>query len=210
MQICSQKSCTCAPPLPLLPQACNSAVLLASIVQALVVMENKSFSDLGLCKPLLETLSQLKYTTPTQIQFECIGPALEGRDIIGLAPTGSGKTAAFALPILQHLWDNPQGLFALVLSPTRELAYQISAQFEALGVSMGVRATVIVGGDDDRVQQAVMLAKRPHIIVATPGRLHDHLKATKGFNLRSLKHLVCCISHHPPVYSAYCCFTGSR
>lgn len=154
----------------------------------------KSFSDLGLSKPLLETLTQLKYTTPTQIQAECIIPALEGRDIIGLAPTGSGKTAAFALPILQRLWDNPQGLFALVLSPTRELAYQISAQFDALGASMGVRTVVIVGGDDDRVQQAVKLAKKPHVVVATPGRLHDHLKSTKGFNLRSLKHLVRSIS----------------
>lgn len=163
-------------------------------------MEPKSFSDLGICKPLLETLVQLKYTTPTRIQTECIEPALEGRDIIGLAPTGSGKTAAFALPILQRLWEKPQGLFALVLSPTRELAYQISAQFEALGTSMGVRSVVIVGGDDDRVSQAVRLAKKPHIIVATPGRLHDHMKATRGFNLRSLKHLVRSVIHHRHIY----------
>jgi ATP-dependent RNA helicase DDX47/RRP3 len=152
-------------------------------------MEAKSFSDLGICDPLLKSLAELKYTTPTQIQADCIGPALAGRDIIGIAPTGSGKTVAFALPILQRLWDNPQRLFACILSPTRELAYQISTQFEALGVSMGIQSVVIVGGED-RLQQAVRLAKKPHIIVATPGRLCDHLKATKGFNLRMVKHLV--------------------
>ncbi|KAF8070410.1 P-loop containing nucleoside triphosphate hydrolase protein [Lyophyllum atratum] len=153
-------------------------------------MEGKTFSDLGLCAPLLEALDQLKYTIPMQIQADCIPSALSGRDIIGIAPTGSGKTLAFALPILHRLWDNPQSCFACVLSPTRELAYQISAQFESLGASMGVRCVVIVGGDDDRVQQAIRLAKKPHIIVATPGRLHDHLKSTKGFSLRQLKHLV--------------------
>lgn len=106
-----------------------------------------------------------------------------------MAETGSGKTAAFALPILQKLWDEPKGLFACILAPTRELAYQIAQQFESLGSAMGVRSLVLVGGMD-RMQQAVGLAKRPHIIVATPGRLNDHLQNTKGFSLRSLKFLV--------------------
>ncbi|KAG7085574.1 ribosomal RNA processing protein [Marasmius oreades] len=152
--------------------------------------KSTSFSELGLSGPLLEALNQFKFSKPTPIQIECIPPGIEGRDIIGIAPTGSGKTAAFALPILHHLWDNPQGLFACVLSPTRELAYQLASQFDALGVAIGVRTTVIVGGDEDRVRQAVMLAKRPHIVVATPGRLLDHLKVTKGFSLRSIKVLV--------------------
>jgi len=94
------------------------------------------------------------------------------------------------LPILQKLWDEPQGLFACVIAPTRELAYQISTQFEALGAGMGVRCVVIVGGTEDCVKQAISLAKHPHIVVATPGRLHDHLKSTKGFNLRRIKFLV--------------------
>ncbi|KAG7085634.1 hypothetical protein E1B28_003181 [Marasmius oreades] len=149
-----------------------------------------SFSELGLSGPLLEALDQLKFSKPTPIQIECIPPGIEGRDIVGIAPTGSGKTAAFALPILHYLWDNPQGLFACVLAPTRELAHQIASQFDAFGAAIGVRTTVIIGGDEDRVRQAVMLAKRPHIVVATPGRLLDHLKATKGFNLRSIKFLV--------------------
>lgn len=153
-------------------------------------METKTFAELGICAPLLQALEELKHTTPTEIQTGCIPQAIAGRNIIGIAPTGSGKTLAFVIPILHRLWDNPQGYFACVLSPTRELAYQISAQFEALGAAMGVRSVVIVGGDDDRVQQAVRLAQKPHIIVATPGRLHDHLKSTKGFSLRSLKHLV--------------------
>ncbi|KAG1782742.1 DEAD-domain-containing protein [Suillus placidus] len=149
----------------------------------------ETFKELGLIDPLLEALDKINFTKPTEIQQEALPHALEGRDIIGVAETGSGKTAAFALPILQKLWDEPKGLFACILAPTRELAYQIAQQFESLGSAMGVRSLVLVGGMD-RMQQAVGLAKRPHIIVATPGRLNDHLQNTKGFSLRSLKFLV--------------------
>ena len=148
-----------------------------------------TFKSLGLIDPLLEAVEQLNYTTPTDIQAAALPSALQGRDIIGVASTGSGKTAAFALPILQKLWEYPRGLFACVLSPTRELAYQISQQFESLGSAMGVRCATIVGGIDIMSQQ-VALAKKPHIIVATPGRLQDHLENTKGFSLRSLQFLV--------------------
>ncbi|KAF8652739.1 hypothetical protein AX16_004236 [Volvariella volvacea WC 439] len=151
--------------------------------------EPRTFQSLGLIKPLLDALQQLEFKAPTDIQVKAIPPALEGRDIIGVAETGSGKTAAFALPILQKLWEEPKGLFACVLAPTRELAYQISQQFESLGSAMGVRCAVIVGGMD-KVTQAIALAKRPHIVVATPGRLYDHLEDTKGFNLRGIKFLV--------------------
>ncbi|TRM61874.1 P-loop containing nucleoside triphosphate hydrolase protein [Schizophyllum amplum] len=150
---------------------------------------SSSFKSLGLIDPLLQALEQMQFKTPTEIQTQALPHALEGRDIIGVASTGSGKTAAFALPILQKLWDDPKGLFACVLAPTRELAYQISQQFEALGSTMGVRCAVIVGGTDIMAQK-VALAKRPHIIVATPGRLDDHLEKTKGFNLRGIKFLV--------------------
>lgn len=148
-----------------------------------------SFGDLGLIDPLLDALAKLNFTAPTEIQAEALPHALQGRDIIGVAETGSGKTAAFALPILQKLWEEPKGLFAVVLAPTRELAYQISQQFESLGAAMGVRCLVLIGGVD-KMPQAIALAKRPHIIVATPGRLNDHLQSTKGFSLRSLKFLV--------------------
>lgn len=151
--------------------------------------EEITFKDLGVIDPLLEALEKMDFNQPTEIQVRAIPPALQGRDIIGVAETGSGKTAAFALPILQKLWDDPKGLFACVLAPTRELAYQIAQQFDALGAAMGVRCAVIVGGMDT-VAQAVALAKRPHIVVATPGRLNDHLENTKGFSLRGAKYLV--------------------
>ncbi|KAK5128201.1 ribosomal RNA processing protein [Meristemomyces frigidus] len=149
----------------------------------------KSFEDLGVIDSLCEACTSLGYKTPTAIQTESIPIALSGKDIIGLAETGSGKTAAFALPILQALLEKPQPMFGLVLAPTRELAYQISQQFEALGSLISVKCAVIVGGMD-MVPQAIALAKKPHIVVATPGRLMDHLENTKGFSLRQLKYLV--------------------
>jgi ATP-dependent RNA helicase DDX47/RRP3 len=149
----------------------------------------KTFADLGVTESLCDACTTLGFKMPTPIQRESIPIALEGKDIIGLAETGSGKTAAFALPILQALLDKPQPMFGLVLAPTRELAYQISQQFEALGSLINVRCSVIVGGMD-MVPQAISLAKKPHIVVATPGRLLDHLENTKGFSLRHLKYLV--------------------
>ena len=148
-----------------------------------------TFADLGVIDSLCEACTTLGFRTPTAIQKEAIPLALSGRDIIGLAETGSGKTAAFALPILQTLLEKPQPMFGLVLAPTRELAYQISQQFEALGSLISVRCVVLVGGMD-MVPQAIALAKKPHIVVATPGRLLDHLENTKGFSLRNLKYLV--------------------
>ncbi|KAG8704773.1 ribosomal RNA processing protein [Ceratobasidium sp. 395] len=148
-----------------------------------------TFESLGLITPLLDALKQVGYTKPTEIQAGVIPRALEGKDVIGVAETGSGKTAAFALPILQKLWDEPRGLFACVLAPTRELAYQIAQQFEALGSAIGVRCATIVGGMD-MMSQSIALGKRPHIVVATPGRLNDHLENTKGFSLRGLRYLV--------------------
>ncbi|KAG0636157.1 P-loop containing nucleoside triphosphate hydrolase protein [Tuber brumale] len=149
----------------------------------------KSFKELGVMDSLCEACENLGYRNPTSIQVESIPAALEGKDLIGLAETGSGKTAAFAIPILQALWDSPTGLFACILAPTRELAFQISEQFEALGGGIGVRCAVIVGGMD-MMTQSVALGKKPHIVVATPGRLLDHLENTKGFSLRNLKYLV--------------------
>ncbi|CAE6489769.1 unnamed protein product [Rhizoctonia solani] len=148
-----------------------------------------TFDSLGLITPLLDALKQVGYSKPTEIQAGVIPHALEGKDVIGVAETGSGKTAAFALPILQKLWDEPRGLFACILAPTRELAYQISQQFEALGSAIGVRCATIVGGMD-MMSQSIALGKRPHIIVATPGRLNDHLENTKGFSFRGLRYLV--------------------
>ncbi|KAL6711197.1 ribosomal RNA processing protein [Coniothyrium glycines] len=149
----------------------------------------KTFADLGVREELCDACENLKFTNPTPIQTQAIPLALEGRDVIGLAETGSGKTAAFVLPILQSLLDKPQALFGLIMAPTRELAYQIAQQVDALGSIINVKCATLVGGMD-MVPQAIALSKRPHIIVATPGRLLDHLENTKGFSLKHLKYMV--------------------
>ncbi|KAI1629610.1 ATP-dependent rRNA helicase RRP3 [Exophiala viscosa] len=148
-----------------------------------------TFKELGIVDSLCEACDSLGYKTPTPIQAQSIPLALQGQDLIGLAETGSGKTAAFVLPILQDLLNKAQQLHSLILAPTRELAYQISHVVEALGSLIGVRCVVLVGGMAN-IPQAIALGKKPHIIVATPGRLIDHLENTKGFSLRQLKYLV--------------------
>lgn len=149
----------------------------------------KTFRDLGVIESLCEACDALGYEAPTPIQALSIPVALDGRDVIGLAETGSGKTAAFVLPILQSLLNHPQPLHSLILAPTRELALQISQFVDALGAAISVRCALLIGGID-MVGQAIALGKKPHVIVATPGRLLDHLENTKGFALRHLKYLV--------------------
>ncbi|MDI1493064.1 MAG: ribosomal RNA processing protein [Ramalina farinacea] len=167
----------------------HESVALPSEVAAGNETSTLTFKELGIIESLCEACTALGYKTPTPIQKEAIPLALQGRDLIGLAQTGSGKTAAFALPVLQALMEKPQPYFSLILAPTRELAYQISQAFEALGSLINVRCAVLVGGME-MVPQSIALGKKPHIIVATPGRLLDHLENTKGFSLRSLKYLI--------------------
>ena len=161
-----------------------------------------SFDELGLSSWLVDSCKQLGLHTPTPIQAACIRPALAGQDILGSAETGSGKTAAFVLPMLQALSCDPFGVFSLVLSPARELASQIADQVSALGSGMGVKVVTIVGGHD-MMQQALELAQRPHVVVATPGRLVDHLSSGDvATTLRRLRMLVIdeadrC-ARHPP------------
>ncbi|OLL24570.1 ATP-dependent rRNA helicase rrp3, partial [Neolecta irregularis DAH-3] len=171
------------------PNASPSPISQCPTQSHLPAPDPASFSSLNVIKELCDACDSLKYTRPTPIQCQAIPWALQGRDIIGIAHTGSGKTAAFALPIIQALWQNPAPLFACVLAPTRELAFQIALQFEALGAQIGLKVAVVVGGMD-MMSQSLALMKRPHIIVCTPGRLQDHLENTKGFSLRSLKYLV--------------------
>ncbi|GJQ12334.1 hypothetical protein GpartN1_g4733.t1 [Galdieria partita] len=148
-----------------------------------------TFEKLGVCKTLCEECKSLNYHIPSKIQVQAIPYALAGRDIIGIAETGSGKTATFVIPILQSLLENNKPYFALVISPTRELAFQIKEHFELLGRNIALRVVVIVGGVD-MVSQAAAFARKPHVIVATPGRLVDHLENTKGFTLQSIRFLV--------------------
>ena len=134
-----------------------------------------SFHTLGLSEPLLRDLTAAGLLVPTPIQTQAIPPALEGRDVIGCAQTGTGKTAAFVVPMIERLAVLPKGQpQALILAPTRELALQIFGSIEKLGRSHHISATVIVGGSDMQAQIRG-LRQRPDILVATPGRLLDHM-----------------------------------
>lgn len=154
-----------------------------------------TFADLGVVDVLCDACTKMHWHAPTPIQRDVLPEAMRGRDIIGLAQTGSGKSGAFLLPILHQLVTMPERLVrgavaAVILTPTRELALQIHAVVLALGqASMGVTSCVIVGGVD-RVAQAIALGRNPHMVIATPGRLVDHLKDTKGFTLRHVRFLV--------------------
>ncbi|XP_071845393.1 probable ATP-dependent RNA helicase DDX49 [Apostichopus japonicus] len=148
-----------------------------------------SFTKLGLDDWLIDQCKSVGITRPSAIQHHCIPPILKGEDCIGCAKTGSGKTAAFALPILQKLSEDPYGIFALILTPTRELAYQISEHFHVLGRPMRIKDCVVIGGVD-MIEQGKQLERKPHIVIATPGRLADHLQSSTLLELKSIQFLV--------------------
>jgi ATP-dependent RNA helicase RhlE len=139
-----------------------------------------SFAELGLAAPLLQALETEGYTTPTPIQTQAIPHVLVGQDVQGIAQTGTGKTAAFALPILHRLLADRRpairrGCRVLVLSPTRELASQIAESFRAYGRHTGLRTALMFGGVP-KARQAKAVASGIDILVATPGRLLDHMQ----------------------------------
>ncbi|MDQ2865984.1 MAG: DEAD/DEAH box helicase [Candidatus Eremiobacteraeota bacterium] len=137
---------------------------------------NSTFEQLGLAPQLLRALNDLKFTAPTPIQQVSIPPALEGRDVLASAQTGSGKSAAFGLPIIQRLMELPRGTTrALILAPTRELAEQICLHLTALAKHTDVRVAAVYGGVGFGAQ-ASAFKRGCDIIVATPGRLLDHMK----------------------------------
>ncbi|HEX2254306.1 MAG TPA: DEAD/DEAH box helicase, partial [Thermoanaerobaculia bacterium] len=133
------------------------------------------FSDLGLQPELLRGVEDLGFTDPTPIQRSALPPALEGRDVLACAMTGSGKTAAFVLPLLQRLsTGRPNGTRALILTPTRELAAQVHEHLESLGRYTKIRAVTVFGGVNARPQERALRAG-VDVVVATPGRLLDHM-----------------------------------
>mmetsp|Transcript_7305 Transcript_7305/g.10784 ORF Transcript_7305/g.10784 Transcript_7305/m.10784 type:complete len:554 (-) Transcript_7305:29-1690(-) len=152
---------------------------------------SNAFSNLGLGPALVAACKALGFKKPTPVQKTVI-PALLGdqkQHILALAATGSGKTASFALPIIQHLMVDPYGIYALVLSPTRELAQQVNEQILALGAKLDIRSCLVTGGDD-MVRQACELSRLPHIVVATPGRLAELLRGPNPPRLRHLRFVV--------------------
>lgn len=148
-----------------------------------------SFVSLGLAEWLSHQVEAIGFKEPTPVQKNCIPPIIKGQDCLGCAKTGSGKTAAFALPIINKLAQDPYGIFALVLTPTRELAYQISDQFRVFGKQIHLRDETVVGGVD-MMKQAIALSHKPHVVIATPGRLADHLRSTDTLSLKKIKFLV--------------------
>ncbi len=145
-----------------------------------------SFADLRIAPKLLTVLERNQYTQPTPIQAKAIPVALTDQDVIGIAETGTGKTLAFGLPMLERLAHHKgQGL---VLVPTRELALQVEATLQKIGVSIGLKTAVLIGGAS-MLNQTQTLRRRPHIIVATPGRLMDHLEQ-KTMTLQTMKIVV--------------------
>jgi len=138
---------------------------------------NTTFSSLQVRPWLVQSLGNMAIKRPTGIQKGCIPEILKGRDCIGGSRTGSGKTVAFAVPILQRWAEDPSAIFGVVLTPTRELALQIYEQFKAISSPQSLKAILVTGGSDMRAQ-AIALSQRPHIVIATPGRLADHIRTS--------------------------------
>lgn len=133
-----------------------------------------NFADLGLPENILSALNNIHFTTPTPIQEQAIPVAMQGHDILGSAQTGTGKTGAFAIPMISHLLNNPTST-ALVLLPTRELAQQVvEAANSMLGKKSGIASALLIGGDS-MIKQLQQLKRNPRLIVGTPGRINDHL-----------------------------------
>ena len=157
--------------------------------------ESVTFKSLNIRPEILKQLELVNYRLPTKIQRESLKYSLAGRDIIGLAETGSGKTLAFILPIIQQILelnvpDSKGGPHALILCPTRELCIQIREHIEAIGRPLGVSSCVIIGNVSLLDQAVALVNRRPHVVVATPGRLLHHLENTKGFDIKRLRCLV--------------------
>ncbi len=134
-----------------------------------------TFAQLGLAEPLLRAVADAGYAHPTPIQAQAIPLALKGRDLIGLAQTGTGKTAAFTLPIIDRLLDGPRRTRALILTPTRELCVQVEESFQKYGIHSGIDVVPVYGGVPLEPQER-KLRDGVDVVVATPGRLLDHLE----------------------------------
>jgi ATP-dependent RNA helicase RhlE len=147
--------------------------------------KNSGFYDLGIAPNVLEVLDRLHFKIPTPIQERSIPVAIEGKDLVGIAQTGTGKTLAFGVPMIQAALNGRQGL---VILPTRELALQVNEVFHKIGTPLGVRTAVLIGGEYIS-KQIHALRRNPQIIIGTPGRIIDHLEQ-KTLSLKSVNMLV--------------------
>ncbi len=149
-------------------------------------MTQQTFNGLGIAPKIREILDKLHFTVPTPIQNQSIQPALLGKDIMGIAQTGTGKTLAFGIPMMQLIAQNKGK--GLVILPTRELAAQVREALNQVGQHLGLRMATLIGGENIH-RQLVQLRVQPHIVIATPGRLIDHIKQ-RTVNLSQTKILV--------------------
>ncbi|HEY4495127.1 MAG TPA: DEAD/DEAH box helicase, partial [Candidatus Paceibacterota bacterium] len=131
------------------------------------------FSGLGIAPRILDVILKLGFKTPTSIQHKAIPVAVEGKDIIGIAQTGTGKTLAFGIPLVQQILKAGKGK-GLIILPTRELALQVSETIQKIGRDFGIKTVVLIGGASIH-QQIKILRQNPNIIIGTPGRITDHL-----------------------------------
>lgn len=143
--------------------------------------------EFDLVKELKRNITYKKYTSPTKIQYEAIPHILKGRDILGLASTGSGKTAAFLIPMINKAVLDKSQRF-LILIPTRELAMQIQDEFMQLARNTGIRSVLVMGGSSMRTQIDI-LKRDPQFVIATPGRLKD-LTERKAINLLKINNVI--------------------
>lgn len=148
--------------------------------------QNVNFYGLGIAPGILEILKKIRYITPTPIQHKSIPIAIQGKDVVGIAQTGTGKTLAFGIPMIQRLANTKS--VGLVLLPTRELALQIDTELRKIGNSLSLRTAILIGGVPIWPQKD-SLRKNPHIIIATPGRLIDHLHQ-RTVDLRNVNTLI--------------------
>ncbi len=148
---------------------------------------SEMFTNLGIGENILKVLTQLNFVTPTPIQHKAIPVAIEGKDVVGIAQTGTGKSLAFGIPLLQRLMANQKGR-GLVILPTRELALQINETLQKIGRPFGLKTSVLIGGAS-MYPQVNSIRQNPHIYIGTPGRINDHLKR-KTLNLSNVSILV--------------------
>lgn len=150
--------------------------------------QTTNFTDLGIAPRLLEILEKNKFSTPTPIQQQSIPHGILGKDLMGIAQTGTGKTLAFGIPMIQRLAQSQGKIKGLVVLPTRELALQVEETYKKIGGPIGLKTALLIGGESMH-KQIKQLKANPHVIIATPGRLIDHLES-KSVKLEQTKIVV--------------------
>ena len=140
--------------------------------------QSQGFNGLGISQDFLVALTKSNFVTPTPIQHQAIPPAIQGKDVVGIAQTGTGKTLAFGIPMIQNIAATNGKNKGLVILPTRELAIQANEMLQKITRGFGMRTAVLIGGES-MYRQIQDIRNNPHIVIGTPGRINDHIKQRK-------------------------------